>query len=134
MAISTSNFRIAYTVPNPEMPFFPSYSWELTEADYGVYLDLGMTNWVQAFWNSTSLTGVLPTLVFSTGNRVAGSTTLIASQVCFPFSGALMPFKGQILLESGVDVRGNTVTGTPINPASPTDSLSKVVVYGGNYS
>ncbi len=130
-----ASFDIASTVPNPELPFFPTYSWEITDADF--YTGAPSTVlwpfiWVQAFFDATQIT-VTPTLVFSSGQTTAAGV-IICSAVYFPFSGALMPFKGQFFLESGVDRRGNTVNSTPINNAAPTTSLSKVILYGGNYA
>lgn len=136
MALNAGKIDIAKNVPNPELPFFPTYSWEITDADYYVFTTetaLYPFMWVQAFFDAAQLT-VIPTLVFSSGQRDPESNVLICSQVCFPFSGALMPFKGQYFIETGVDRRGDTITSTPINPAAPTTSLNKVVLYGGNYA
>ena len=109
-----------------EVGFFPTSSWEITDADYNK--NIATFNWVQAFWDTNDYAGASnPQLVFSTGNNS------VASVVTFAFSGERVPFKSKVLLASGTDRRGNVVSSTAINPASPTDSLTKVIVYGGQY-
>lgn len=125
-----SDFDIGNNVINTQVPFFPSYTWELTESDFG-NVQLWTFNWVQAFWDVTNFVGT-PNLVVSTGERSA-SGNIIASLIRFAYSGQSIPIKGKIILATGTDRRGNTVTSIPIDAGSPTDSFSQVIVYGGNY-
>lgn len=117
-------YDIATNELTKDIGFFPTSTWELTDTDYGK--SIATFNWVQAFWDS-SYTGMQPHLVFSTGNDS------VASVVYFAYSGERIPFKSKVLLQTGTDRRNQTVTSTPIDAGSPTDSLSKVVVYGGQY-
>lgn len=124
-----SHFDIAQNVINTEVPYFPSYSWQLTAADFAIPT-LWVFNWVQAFYDASL--AVQPTLVVSTG-ETGPDGTLIASAIYFAYSGERINFKGKILLASGTDRRGNMVTSTPIDAEAPTSSLENVIVYGGNY-
>jgi hypothetical protein len=121
---------ISIQVPNYEVPYFPSYSWGLTNSDFDVK-NLYTFNWIQAFWDSNDL-GVDPILVVSNGDTDS-SGNLIVSAIQFAFSGQMINFKGKMILSSGDDRRGVTVTSLPINAAAPTTSFLKVIAYGGNY-
>jgi hypothetical protein len=121
---------IAITARNNEVPFFPSSSWELTNADFGSQR-LYTFNWIQAFWDSNDLEEE-PVLVISNGD-LDDNGDLIANAIQFAFSGERINVKGKIILATGTDRRGVTVTSLPINAASPNDSFSKVIAYGGNY-
>jgi hypothetical protein len=124
-----SAFDIDSSVINTQVPFFPSFAWGLTEADFG-NSRLWAFNWLQAFWDTNDFTGT-PGLVISTGETDA-SGNLICSLIQFAYSGERIPVKGKILLESGTDRRGQVITSTGIGGSTITD-LTSVRAYGGNY-
>ena len=121
-----SQSDLSIVVPNNQVGFFPSISWEIKPTDISVITKAPFF-WVQAFWDSTDYTGGIPTLLVSKGDNSP------VSPILFAFSGEMKPFKGKAFWSSGNDRYGNSQTATPINPASTTDSLTKVIVYGGAY-
>lgn len=117
---------------NRELPFTPSKSWILQEADKNNF-NFPTGVWLQAFFDTTfdpSLTGPPQLAVWSGATNDDGSKQ--ANIVVFPFSGALVPFKSKGIFTSGVDWRGVTITSTPIG-STKTSDLLLVVVYGGAY-
>lgn len=114
---------------NTELPFFPSENWDLLEADKG-NITLPTFNWIQAFYDVTQLSATPELAVWSGNNDVNGNP--IVNRVRFPFSGAMIPFKGKAIFSSGTNIRGQTVTSAPIGN-TPTTDLLKVVAWGGMY-
>lgn len=123
-----SSYDIDTSQPTFGIGFFPSSSWELTQSDFG-NSRLWTFNWLQAFWDTNDFAET-PQLVVAI-NSDAGD--LIANLVRFSYSGERIPIKGKVILASGTDRRGNSISSTPINAGSPTDSLSQVIAYGGQY-
>ncbi len=107
---------------NTDVPFFPSNSWELTADDYGNE-KLQTFNWIQAFVDD-SFSGPIYLVV-------QGRDEEFQSLIRFPYSGAMVPFKGKSILDSGTNWRGTAITGTPIGSNEATD-IVEVIVYGGN--
>lgn len=114
--------QISISNRNTDVPFCPSNSWELFSADYGV--SLLTFNWLQAFVDDSFSGPII--LVYRGGDNPYESI------IRFPYSGALMPCKANIIVASGFDWRGNAITATPIGNNEPTD-ISQVIAYGGNY-
>lgn len=108
---------------NTDVPFCPSISWNLDQTDYGNETLLTF-NWIQAFVD-TSFSGQIKLVV-------QGENEEFQSLIRFPYSGALMPFKGRSILASGVDWRGRAITSTPIGSNAGTE-IAEVIAYGGNY-
>lgn len=114
---------------NNEIPFFPSYSYEIVEADKNKKFDRFTFQWVQAFFDST-FSGI-PVVVVGNGvTDVDGDKT--GSAIYFAYSGQLLPIKGIEILSTGVDVRGRSVNSSPIGTTLTTD-ITKLIVYGGVY-
>jgi len=120
------------TLSNCEVPLFPDTALEMTNDDIfetesdAVVFPPGVSytfNWIQAFFNATSLT-VSPQIV------VAGGKSF-QSRITFAYSGESKLFYGRYLVRSGIDMKGDSISGIPINPSSPTDSLLGVTIYGG---
>lgn len=127
-----AQYDIAQNQATFDIGFFPTSTWQLTEANYGV-LTLPTFNWVQAFWDTTDLgASIQPALVVSMGHTDSDSN-LICNYVPFAYSGERVPIKGKIIVASGVDRFGNAITATPIDAGSPTDSLILVMAHGGQY-
>ena len=126
--MSTQGFNA--NTRNNEIPFFPSYSYEIIEADKDKKFDRFSFQWVQAFFDS-SFTGE-PTLVIGNGSTEPNTGVKKGSAIIFAYSGQMLPIKGIEILSSGLDVRGRTVTSTVIGSTAATQ-LSKVIVYGGIY-
>jgi hypothetical protein len=130
-----ADYDIAPSQLTAQIGFFPTSSWGLSDSDFDEIIIDGQVypvfNWIQAIWNTTSFVGT-PQLVVSNGQKnVAGQ--LIGNLVVFGWSGETKPFKARFILSSAVDRFGNTITSTPINVASPANSLTKVMAYGGQY-
>jgi len=114
--------------PNITLPFYPSSSWELKAAN--VISDntkisanaLPFFNYIQAFFGA----GVTnATLAIFSGNYFDDETPIV-SPVRFAFSGERVNFKGQLILASGKDILGNTITTTAIG-----SGITNVYAYGG---
>lgn len=115
--------QISINNRNTDVPFFFSNSWQLTADDYGV--SLLTFNWLQAFVDTTLFSGPIY-LVYQ------GVDNAYQSILRFPYSGAIMPVKGNVILASGTDWRGNAITATPIGDNESTEII-EVIAYGGNY-
>lgn len=111
---------------NTDMPFFPSLTWNLTNADFGVKT-LPTFNYIQAFFDAT-LTDPPYLCVYSGNNHTDGSPIL--SQVRFAYSGEKIQIKGKGIFASGTNIRDQAVTSLPIG-STPTDDLLEVIAYGG---
>ena len=118
---------------NTEMPFFPSTSWTLTQSDLTAGTTSGFKDtftWIQVFFDAESLTAPAQLVVYSGKPNQDGSPQ--CNLVRFAYSGEMKPFKGQAIVASGDDVRGDTWTSTPIGDDADTE-LSQVIVYGSMY-
>ncbi len=120
---------------NTDIPFFPSITWNYTNTDIISSLDqlngaffLDTFSWIQAFFDATQLT-VAPQLAIWTGDRRANGTPIL-SGITFAYSGERINIKGQGLFTTGTNIRGQTVTSTPIGATIETDLLL-VTAYGG---
>lgn len=122
--------HLEVTQRNTELPFFPSISWPLIESDKGNFT-LPTFHWIQAFFNSTTLTEE-PVLAIWSGKYASDGVTKIVSPVRFAFSGERINFKGKAIVATGVDIFGNTVTSLVIGSDATTD-FSAVIAYGGSY-
>jgi hypothetical protein len=123
MASTISNLSISDR--NTDVPFFPNITFNFTNSDFGVQ-GIPTFSWIQAFFDST-FTGI-PTLVVGVGYDNSGN--LIVSQVRFAYSGERINIKGQGIYTTGTNIRGQTVTSTPIGSTLTTD-LTQVIAYGG---
>lgn len=116
---------------NTDIPFTPSNSWILTEADKDK-LDLELTfGWIQAFFDNTLTEN--PVLAVYSGKSNDSDGSPQANIIQFAYSGERVKFKGNGILSSGKDCRGVTITSLPIDPESPTTSFLRVIVQGGMY-
>lgn len=110
---------------NTDIPFFPSITYNLLNADFGVLVPT--FSWIQAFF-SPDLT-VAPTLcVYGGWNHADG--TPILSEIQFAFSGERINIKGCAIYASGTNIRDQAVTSTPIG-SSVTTQITNVIAYGG---
>lgn len=113
---------------NTDIPFTPSQSWILTEADKDTFI--GPTfGWIQAFFDNSL--GVNPELAVYAGKTNSDGSRQ-ANIIRFAYSGERVKFKGCGILSSGKDCRGVTIISTPIGVTPGTDLL-QVIVYGGAY-
>ncbi len=121
---------------NGSVPYFPSLTWEYQNSDLITTGEIPMGgfimtfNWIQAFFDSTI--SVPPELVIYSGRTLPDGITPIVSRIRFAYSGERINIKGNALYQSGEDIRGTTVTSTPIG-AAPTTDISQVIAYGGMY-
>jgi len=122
---------------NASVPYFASMTWNYENSDILVTpaavanLDSRLTfSYIQAFYNS-GLTST-PTLAIWSGKRRPDGS-LILNEVQFAFSGDRVQIKGIAIMSTGTDIRDKTVSSLAINPASPTNSFSKVKGWGGMY-
>jgi hypothetical protein len=132
----TSNL-LSVNQNNGSVPFFPSYTWNYLNAD--IFTSATQKNqflltfsWIQAFFDPTAIT-VIPQLAIWSGHYLPDGITPLLNGVRFGYSGERINIKGNALFATGTNVRGQTVISTPINAASPSDSLSQVIAYGGMY-
>lgn len=114
--------QIDITNRNTDVPFFPSNSWELTAADYGNEL-LQTFNWIQAFVDD-AFSGPIYLVV-------QGANEEFQSLIRFPYSGAMVQFKGKSILATGTNWRGTAITATLIGADEATE-IVEVIAYGGN--
>ena len=115
---------------NTNVPFFPQWNYPLFEADKG-NISLPAFSWIQAFFDSAELT-VLPQLVIYSGTDESGANTPIYSVVQFAYSGERVNVKGQGIVASATDIRGNSIASTPIG-STHTSDLLQVFAWGGMY-
>lgn len=112
---------------NTDIPFTPSISWSLVEADKDVFM---MTfGWIQAFFDDTL--AVNPELVVYSG-KLNDDGSRQGNLIRFAFSGERVKFKGNMILSSADDCRNVTIQSIPIGNTANSDLL-KVIAYGGNY-
>ncbi len=110
------------------IPFFPSGSWELKIAN--VVSDntkipastLPYFNYIQAFFPTETSTAILA--IFA--GKYHANGTPIVSPVRFAYSGERVNIKGQLILTTGTDILGYTVTSTTIG-----SDITNVYAYGG---
>lgn len=108
---------------NALIPFLPSSAWEISAYATATQQSAITFNWIQAFFDAE--TTPAPVLAIYSGKNDADGEPIL-SPVYFSYSGERVFFKGCLILESGVDRFGNTVTSTTIG------SLDKIIAYGGN--
>lgn len=126
--MATSLVNLSISDRNTDIPFFPNLTYNFLNADFGVVSpSIPTFNWIQAFFDST-FTGI-PTLCIGTGGFNSAGAPIV-SQVRFAYSGERINIKGQSIYASGVNIRGQTVTSTPIGAVLTTD-LIQVIAYGG---
>jgi len=120
---------------NASVPFYPSITWNYLNAD--IYSSVSQIkgiltfSWIQAFFDPTALT-VNPELAIWTGKYLSDGVTPLLNGVRFAYSGERINMKGCALFTTGTNIRGQTVTSTPIG-ATPASNLLKVIAYGGAY-
>lgn len=121
---------------NKELPYFSSSSWNLKNTDFlnGSLPILSnnklpVFNWIQAFFDSTL--AVVPYLAIWSGATDSTTGLPIVNKVRFAYSGDKVEVKGVAILTSGTDLRGDTVTSTPIGATLTTDLL-EVIAWGGS--
>lgn len=121
---------------NKELPYFSSSTWNLKNTDFlngaePILLNnnLPVFNWIQAFFDSTL--AVIPYLAIWSGAINPATGLPIVNKVRFAYSGERVNIKGVAILTSGTDVRGDTVTSTPIGATLTTDLL-EVIAQGGS--
>lgn len=124
------------TQNNGSVPYFPSLTWTYRNSDLittgkipqGGFI---MTfNWIQAWYDQTL--GTPPQLLVYSGRTFDDGVTPILSLIRFSWSGEKINIKGNALYASGLDIRSQAVTSTPIGNA-PTTDLSTVLAFGGMY-
>lgn len=115
---------------NTEVPYFPSSGYELFNADFGD-VTLPTFNWIQATFDAAAIT-VSPQLVVWSGDIDPDTGAYISTLVLFAYSGERINFKGKAILATGTDVRGNSITSTPIGATAASD-LARVLTYGGMF-
>lgn len=113
---------------NTDIPFTPSYTYSLLEADKDTFFKIPF-HWIQAFFDNTL--SVNPELVIYTG-EINSDGSKQGNLVRFSYSGERIKIKGLGILTSADDCRGVTITSTPIGNTGTTDLL-KVVAWGGAY-
>jgi hypothetical protein len=111
---------------NLTVPFFPSASWYVTEfinpATIAPQNIVGpYFSYIQAFFGG----GVTDATIAVYSGVNADDGTPIVNPVRFAYSGETKQFKGSILLTTGVDRNGQTVT-----PETFGD-FSQIIAYGG---
>jgi hypothetical protein len=124
--MSTFASGLSVTDRNTDLPFFPSCTWNLTQADIGLKT-LPTFNYIQAFFDESL--GVEPILaIFSGAFHDDGSPIL--SEIRFAFSGDKIQIKGSGFFMTGTNIIGQTVSSITIRSA-PTTDLSRVIAFGG---
>lgn len=119
---------LSITDRNTDIPFFPNVTWILEEADLDAK-NLPTFNWIQAFYDSSTLSGT-PNLAVFTGAYHDDGVTPIVAYVPFAYSGERVNIKGNGIFSTGEDIRGVTITTTPLG-ADPATDILKVVAWGG---
>lgn len=124
---------------NASIPFYPSITWEYVNSDIilegtapGHYIASGLTfSWIQAFFDQDNITDPAKLAIWS-GRIAADGVTPVLSLVRFAYSGERINIKGNALFTSGVNIKGQLVSSSPIGSVATTD-LQQVIAYGGMY-
>lgn len=133
MAITTPIQDILITDRNTGLPYFPSSTWTILEADKVTAATLPGSalpafDWIQAFYDAEDLGTAAQLAIWSGAFDALGNP--IVSLVRFAYSGERINFKGKAIFTTGTDRRGVVITSTPIGNTAATDLL-EVIAYGG---
>lgn len=121
--------NLSVTDRNTDIPFFPNVTYNLFAADFGVINStlIPTFSWIQAFFD-VSLAAAPYLCIYTGYNDSLGNP--IVSRIRFAYSGERINIKGCGIAATGTNIRGQTVSSTPIGDILASD-LTEVIAYGG---
>lgn len=120
---------ISISDSNSDIGVIANRSHYVLDADKDKPLAIDTFQWIQAFFDATTLT-LSPELAVWDGIQKDTAGDPIVSVVRFAYSGERILFKAKQIMSTGDDINGNTITSLAIGATATTD-FSAVIVYGG---